>query len=295
MIALYALIAGGAAAAAIVAVVAFARGTTGDGKRRKATLAQQWARLTRRPAGEAGRRRDYLVIAAAAAGVVCYFLTGWLVAIPAIPAAVLFLPRVIGQQANTDIELLEALDRWVRQIATILPSGSTDVLGSIRISRATAPPMIAEEVATLVARIDAGVVAEDALYSFSDDLDSAEADPIIASLIIAASHTNGITANLNSIADTIQARLGALRSIETERAKPRNTARWVTGLSLAMVAGAAVFGRGYFQPYTTWYGQLVLIALTLAYIASLWWMHRITVPRRRARILITPDRAGATR
>ena len=48
-----------------------------------------------------------------------------------------------------DVELLEALDRWVRSLAATLATGKS-VTDAIRVSRRTAPPLIAEEIGTLV-------------------------------------------------------------------------------------------------------------------------------------------------
>ena len=45
--------------------------------RRRESLAERWARLTRRPAGRAGRNRDLILVGSLAAGLVVAALSGW--------------------------------------------------------------------------------------------------------------------------------------------------------------------------------------------------------------------------
>ena len=54
----------------------------------------------------------------------------------------------------------------------------------------------------------------------------------------------------------------------------------------ATVLGAAMlFGREFFAPYGRPLGQLVLAVLLAAYVGSLVMLRRMTLPRRRERII----------
>ena len=263
-------------------------------RRRRASPAQAWARYTRRPPGKAGRQRDLRLLAGVAAGAAIFVFTGWLIAIPLVPVVMLLLPILFGQAPRSDIALLEALDRWVRTLATTLPGGRS-VTQALRGSRSSAPPLLAEEIGELVDRLNWGWDPQEALQQFADRLDSPDADAVVASLKVAITHTEGITANLVSIADSLQERLRAIRQIENERDRPRQTARIVTVISALMIASTALFGRGYFTPYNTPLGQLIVAVLALAYVGSLILLYRMAMPRRRERILIRVDPTGATR
>ena len=120
------------------------------------TPAQAWSRFTRRPAGKAGRQRDLRLLAAVAAGLAIFLFTGWLIAIPLVPAVVFLLPILFGRAPSSDIPLLEALDRWVRTLATTLPGGRS-VTQTLKASRTNAPPLLADEIGELAQL--AGVVA----------------------------------------------------------------------------------------------------------------------------------------
>lgn len=251
------------------------------------SLSQRWARLTRRPPGAAGRRQDMLLALGLAAGIVGFLMTRWVALIVLVPAGMLILPKLLGQAAPTDLPLLTALDRWVRTVAATM-SGGTDVVDTIRRNQASSPPLIAEEVAALVDRFNAGWPTAAAFHRFADDLDSPEADAVIASLAMAANHSTGVTDNLAAIAESIQDRIKSLRAVETERARPRQTARMVTIITLVMIVGATVLGGGYFDALATPLGQLIVAVLAVGYVGSLLIMYRSTVPRRRERIYTTP-------
>ena len=288
MTTLVALVGGVAFAAAVILLIAAFRPGPARPRAPRASVAQLWARYTRRPAGRAGRRRDLQLLGSLAAGFVLFAFTGWLVAIVLVPLAALLLPKLLGQAPATDAPLLEALDRWVRGLATTLPAGR-DVIQAIRVSRASAPPLIADEVGLLVDRLDRRWEARAALQQFADALDSPESDAVIASLMLATTRTEGIRDNLLSIADSIQERLRAVRAVENERAKPRQTARLVTIISALLIGATAFLGGGYFAPYRTPTGELIITVLALAYVGSLLLLYRMSVPRRRERILISQD------
>jgi len=86
-------------------------------------------------------------------GFVVAMVTGWLILIIILPALALGLPYLLILPKQRDIELLEALDRWVRSLAATLATGKS-ITDAIRISRRTAPPLIADEISLLVARLN---------------------------------------------------------------------------------------------------------------------------------------------
>lgn len=249
------------------------------------TLSQQWAHVTRRPPGREGRARDARWALAVVAGFVAYLITHWIGLILVVPALVLMAPLLLGAAPQTDLPLLEALDRWVRSIAVILPQGR-DVVQALRSSRTKAPQLLADEVNLLVRRMDAGMVPESALQMMADSLDNAESDTVIASLKLAVRRTSGAAGNLTAIADNLQERMKVLREVEAERAKPRQEARNVTIVSALILAAIALFSRSYLASLATPIGQILFVACMGVYLAGCVWMYRMTRPRHRSRILI---------
>ena len=78
-------------------------------------------------------------------GGIVAMLTGWLISIVVLPLLALGLPYLLTLPKPRDIELLEALDRWVRSLSATLATGKS-ITDAIRISRRTAPPVLADEI-----------------------------------------------------------------------------------------------------------------------------------------------------
>lgn len=271
----------------LVSVIAGAsRRWTPTVRRRRAPVGSAWARLTRRPPGTAGRRRDLILVGSALGGVVVAALTGWLVAIVVAPLLALGLPYLLSLPSARDVQLLEALDRWVRGLAATLSTGRS-VTDSIRLSRRTVPPIIADEVGMLISRLDNRWDTRDALQRFADDLDSADADPVVAALILASDRgAVGASTTLGELAESIQDQLRGRRLIETERTKPYVVVRQVTVITMITLVGIFVLSPGFFAAYRTPVGQVVLSVLIVCYVGSLVLLRRRAKQPARDRVLI---------
>jgi hypothetical protein len=120
----------------------------------------------------------------------------------------------------------------------------------------------------------------------ADELDSPDSDAVLAALTLSANRGGtGAQATLAALAESIQERLRALREIDAERAKPRIVVRQVTTITLVVLGGAFLLGGGFFDPYGTPVGQLILTVLVAGYLGSLLFLRRLTLPRGRQRIL----------
>jgi tight adherence protein B len=257
---------------------------------RRQSPGQLWARITRRPVGRAGRRRDLILLASMIMGSVVAILTGWLILIVVLPALALGLPYLLILPKQRDIEHLEALDRWVRSLAATLATGKS-ITDAIRISRRTAPTLIADEINMLVARLNNRWETRDALMRFADAIDSPDADGVVAALILASSRgANGASVTLQALADSIQAQLKGRRAVEVERSKPYVVVRQVTIISLSTLVLVFVASPTFFAPYRTPLGQALLSVLLISYVGSLLLMRRKAQQPARHRILIGQHR-----
>jgi tight adherence protein B len=253
---------------------------------RRRTGPAGWVRWTRRPPGPRGRRRDLLLLGSVLAGFVLAALSGWLVAIVVVPGLVLGLPYLLRMPRPRDVELLEALDRWVRSLAATLATGRS-IPDAIRVSRRTTPPSLADEVNTLVLRLNNRWETRAALARFADDLDSPDSDAVVAALMLAASRgADGASATLHALADSIQSQLKARRVIEVERSKPYVVVRQVTVISLVTLVGMFLLRPEFFAAYRTPVGQVVLVLLVSLYLGSLLLMRRKARQAERPRILV---------
>jgi hypothetical protein len=100
------------------------RNTSATGMRRR-SIAELWTKITRRPAGRVGQRRDMILLGSVIIGGILALLTGWLILVVVLPILALGLPYLLILPRPRDIELLEALDRWIRSLAAALATGKS--------------------------------------------------------------------------------------------------------------------------------------------------------------------------
>ena len=243
-----------------------------------------WTKAVDNLRGASGRPRLTL-LAGLVGGVVVALWTQWPIMLVVVPLAVHGVPYLLSAPKQTQIELLQSLDRWVRGMAATMATGKS-ITDALRLSARTPPPQLADHLVLLVRRLDDRWPAPQALLALADDLDSPDADSVLASLVLAAQRGgSGATATLGALADSIQERLKVLREIEAERSKPRVVVKQVTIVTLVLLSAAMLFARDFFAPYGSPTGQVILAALIAAYVGSLAMLRRMTLPRSRDRIL----------
>ena len=126
-----------------------------------------------------GRTR-ILILVGLAVGVLVALLTGWLVAVLLVPAALAGLPVLLSPPpAASKIDRLEAMEEWTRSLSGVLTVGIGLEEALIATLRSTPDP-IRPEVTRLVARLRARWSTEEALRIFADDLDDATGDLVAA-------------------------------------------------------------------------------------------------------------------
>lgn len=232
-----------------------------------------------------------LVFGGLLGGVLAWLVTGWLLALIAVPVAAVGLPMLLSSgSATTRIERLEAMEEWTRSLSGVLTVGVGLEQALVATLRSTPAP-IAPEVTRLVARLRARWATEDALRAFADELDDSTGDLVAANLILGARRRGtGLASVLNGLAESVAADVRARRQVEADRAKPRATARWVTLISVSVLIVLAVSGD-YVEPYRSPMGQVLLVTLLTAYVATLIWMKRMAAGRSLPRFLA--NREGA--
>jgi Flp pilus assembly protein TadB len=230
-------------------------------------------------------RTRLLVVVGLVVGVVLGLLSGWLVAVIVVPAALAGLPLLLSAPpATAQIERLEAMEEWTRSLSGVLTVGvglEEALVATLR----SAPDPIRPEVTRLVARLRARWSTEQALRMFADDLDDATGDLVAANLILAARRRGaGVASVLESLAESVGVDVRVRRAIEADRAKPRATARWVTLITIGVLAVLGLTGS-YITPYSTSLGQMILVLLLGAYVATLVWMRRMAAGKPLPRFI----------
>ncbi len=230
-------------------------------------------------------RQRRLWVAGVGAGLVAFIVTHWVVWLVAAPILVGVTPGLLATPPNRELMTLEALDRWVRLVGGSLPTGKS-IPDAIRATATQSPPMLAPAVTLLIARLNDRWRTGDALRAFADDLGTADADAVVAALILSAERGGrGASATLHELAESIQDRIRALREVEAEREKPRIVVRQVSSITVIVIAAVAVINPGYFASLAAPVGQVIVLACLGVEVGSLVLMHRRATPPPRERIL----------
>ncbi|MFJ2007856.1 type II secretion system F family protein [Streptomyces chartreusis] len=291
---LWGLLCGMAVAGGLIGVVAGVVGTTAP---RRALLRQRWQALRGGRAQSADarlRRRTPAAVAVLVFGVV-WLVSGNFVGGTLLGAAVIGVPWLIspGQMAKSRIGQLEGLSEWTQRLAGLLRLGMGLEQAMIA-SRQGAPDELAPQIVNLSDRLRLGWRPDGALRAFADELDDVTADKVIAALILSVNDRGpGLAQALEDLSGTVRNEVARKRSIEADRAKPRTTVRWMTFITLGIVA-AGFFVPSYTRPYSTLLGQLMLAFLTAGFIGVLALMRQLGSFRRVPRFLIT-DPASTVR
>ena len=221
-------------------------------------------------------------------GCMAWLVTGWALALIAVPLACVGVPMLLSNSgATARIDRLEAMEEWTRSLSGVLTVGIGLEQALVATERST-PSAIGPEVQRLVARLRSRWNTEEAIRAFADELDDATGDLVAANLILAARRRGaGLAQVLESLAESVSADVRARRQIEADRAKPRATARWVTIISVGVLVILAISGT-YVEPYRSPLGQVILVTLLAAYVATLVWMKRMAIGKPLARFLVGP-------
>ena len=239
--------------------------------------------VRRKPMSAATKR---LLLVGVVSGCMAWLVTGWALALLAVPLACVGVPMLLSNSgAAARIDRLEAMEEWTRSLSGVLTVGIGLEQALVATERST-PSAIRPEVQRLVARLRSRWNTEEAIRAFADELDDATGDLVAANLILAARRRGaGLAQVLESLAESVSADVRARRQIEADRAKPRATARWVTIISVGVLVILAISGT-YVEPYRSPLGQVILVTLLAAYVATLVWMKRMAIGKPLARFLV---------
>ncbi|MGW1107904.1 type II secretion system F family protein [Streptomyces sp. NPDC002540] len=287
MILLWALLSGMAVTGGLVGVVVGLLGTTAP---RQAPFWLRWkaSRAGGVQSEEVRLRRQALAVVGSVLFVAVWLVSGNFVAGALIGVAVVGVPWLItpAQMAKDRIGQLEALSEWTQRLAGLLRLGMGLEQAMIT-SRQGAPEELASQIVTLSDRLRLGWRPEEALRAFGDELDDVTADKVLAALVLSVNDRGpGLAQALEDLAGTVRDEVARKRVIESDRAKPRTTVRWMTFMILGIV-GAGFFVPSYTKPYSTLLGQLVLAFLTAGFVGVLALMRQLGQFRRIPRFLVT--------
>ncbi len=233
---------------------------------------------------------------AAGAGLLTWIVTGWPVAAAAAAAAAFGATRISGgaAEAQAAITRLEAFARWIETLRDTV-AGGVGLEQAINLSATTAGPAIAPALAGLAGRLRDRVPMAVALHRFADELSDADADAVLAALIVAADARGpGLAAILRDLADQAREQVAMRRHTEATRRAPRRGTRYILGIFAFIAAGLLLLNRSYLAFFDGVLGQLGLLVVLAIVAGGLSWQRQLSLVEVFRRFLAPDPRSGAT-
>jgi Flp pilus assembly protein TadB len=275
----------------VLAVVALVGTTRGPGP---PSGSGRWLRRLWLGAGASrGEQRVHqtLLAVAALAGAVGFLLTGLPVVGLLVAVAVPGTPWLfgVGRVEQRTIARIEAVGEWTRRLKDVSGTGQglqQAIIGTVP----TAPEEIEQEVRLLAERLQAGWLVRSALLAFADEIADPVCDQVVAALILHLTDRGERLGDvLGSIATAAAAEVATRREVEAKRAQPRFAVRFLTGMTLLVLAYGLI-NPDYMRPYGTPAGQIVMVVLGGCFIGLLAWVRTMSLPPAPVRFLSPPPR-----
>jgi len=249
------------------------------------TLTQRWKAVS--------RRTKNTIILGLIAGVAAAAISGIILLLIIVPAAVIGLPLLLGKQDTRERDLLSALEAWTRSLASTAETGEFTLREVVDVTRASTPAIIRVPVDRLAARMNGSWSSSAALRAFADELDNPWADEVTIYLIQAAEFSSGgLATALDGVADNLAVQTAMRFEIYNEQDKPRRTMRTMTLIVGIVLVGIVLFSHTpQIATYRTPVGQVLLAVILAGFVALLIWAKSLTRTRPEPRIIITDTEA----
>lgn len=241
---------------------------------------------TRRPDRRKVERANLRVGLAVGAAVVVGAATRWPVGALLAGLAGWGAPGLLGgaRRHSAAVGRIEAVAGWAEMLRDTM-AGSAGLEQAIVATATLAPLPIRPEVATLAVRLEGERLAP-ALRAFADEVADPTCDLVVAALILAAEHqAQRLGELLGSLAAAARDQATMRLRVEAGRARTRTSVKVIVGATGTLVAGLALFNRGYLAPYDSPTGQLVLLLVGAVFAAAFVWLARMTRPASVERFL----------
>jgi tight adherence protein B len=193
-----------------------------------------------------------------------------------------------SSSSNRVTNRLDALATWIETLRDSV-AAHRGLVAAIESTVPSAPASLRANIEALVIRIKSGTPPDRAFAALASELADASADEAIAPLILAARFGGADLQNLlGTAAANTREQLALVQRTEVARAKPRREMRLVVGVTLGFVLATLAIGHGYFTPFSTTTGQIVLVVIAGLFAVGFGMMNRLSRPQSMPRLFESP-------
>jgi tight adherence protein B len=227
----------------------------------------------------------HAALAALVGAAVLGLITRWPVA-AAIGAAVgwTLWSAIFSSSPRKVTSRLDALATWIETLRDSV-AAHRGLVAAIESTVPSAPASLRPNIESLVVRIKSGTALDRAFATLAGELADAAADEAIAPLILAARFGGADLANLlGTAAAATREQLALVQRTEVARAQPRREMRLVVVVTLGFVLATVTIGHGYFKPFSSTTGQIVLLFIAGLFALGFATMSRLSQPQAMPRL-----------
>ena len=214
-----------------------------------------------------------------------WYATGWPVAALIGAATGLVVPKMVAvpRRRRAVADEIEAYSQWTEQIRDLV-SASGSLFEAVTLSAPSAPPMLRPHV-TQMASLAGTVGLAPALDWFAAQMKSPYADRLVLGMNIAWDSGARITEAFESVARSMRTEVEMRRRNEVANARTWTQVVSITGITVASVVLMFTFNRGFFDPFGSVTGQIVLLAVGAMIFGNILWVLKLSASGVPVRLL----------
>lgn len=222
---------------------------------------------------------------ALACGWGAWLATGWPVAALFGAASGFTAPHLLAapRSRRAAVAEIEAYAQWTEQLRDLVQA-SGSLLEAVVLSASQAPSMLRPDVERL-ATLAQTIGLRPALNWFATRMESAHADQLVLGLGIAWESGARVADTFDAAARAMRNEVDLRRSIEVGNARVWSQVMAILGITVVSVVLMFMFNRGFFDPFGTLLGQVVLLMIGVMIFGCVFWVMRLSRSSAAVRLL----------
>ncbi len=214
-----------------------------------------------------------------------WYATGWLVAALIGAASGMIAPKMISvpRQRRAVADEIEAYSQWTEQIRDLV-AASGSLFEAVTLSAPSSPPLLRADV-TQMASLAGTVGLTAALDWFAARMQSPYADRLVLGMNIAWDSGARITEAFESVSRAMRTEVEMRRRNEVANARTWTQVVSITGITVVSVVLMFAFNRGFFDPFGSLVGQIILLMVGAMIFGNILWVLKLSASGAPVRLL----------
>lgn len=214
-----------------------------------------------------------------------WYATGWPAGAVIGAGAGLIAPKMfaVPRRRRAVADEIEAYSQWTEQIRDLV-SASGSLFEAVTLSAPSSPPMLRPHV-TQLASLAGTVGLTPALDWFAAQMQSPYADRLVLGMNIAWDSGARISEAFESVSRAMRNEVEMRRRNEVANARTWTQVVSITGITVVSVVLMFAFNRGFFDPFGSLVGQIILLMVATMIFGNILWVLKLSASGVPVRLL----------